>query len=438
MPIRRLTDRARDLTGSLAFIPAVFLAGFALLAIGLVELDDRLQVTPAWYAFRGDASAARTVLSVIAGSLITVAGLTFSITMVALQLASSQFSPRVLRTFFADRLTQVTIGGFVGTFVYALLVLRSVSAGFVPRLSIAVATLLGIAAVLLLIAFLHHVAQMIQVSHIMGAIAHDTLRRLDHLYPGRYGEPEDAAEHVLERWCEEPAGAVHPDRPGYVQRVELDALAHELARDVDRVAILVCPGDFASLGAPLALVWPAGAAERCVEPVRDAIPLRRERDLEQDVDFGLRQLTDTALKAISPGVNDPATAVTCIGYLRSILVRLAGRALPEPVRRSPDHELTVVLRRRGFDEYLSGLRQLGRYASGDPWVATEALGALEACASAAMGCGALDRAEAALALAETLASQAEREAGNERDRADIRGALAAVVSAATPAASRAP
>ncbi len=435
MRIRRLLDGARDLTRSLAFIPVACLIAFALLAIGLVEVDARVHLGPAWYAFKGDAAAARTVLSVIAGSLITVAGLTFSITMVALQLASSQFSPRVLRTFFADRLTQVTIGSFVGTFIYALLVLRSVSDGFVPRLSIAVATLLGIGAVLLLIAFLHHVAQMIQVSHIMGAIAHDTLRRLDRLYPDRYGEPGD---DVPDRRRDEPAGAVYPDRPGYVQRVQVEALSHGLEHDARRVAILVCPGDFAALGAPLALVWPAAAAERCTVPIRDAIPLRRERDLEQDVDFGLRQLADTALKAISPGVNDPATAVTCIGYVRSILVRLAGRALPAPVRRFPDRGLTLILRRRGFAEYLSGLRQLGRYASGDAWVVTEALGALEACAAEAMRCGARDRAEASLALAETLAAQAEREAGNAQDRADIGGARAAVVSAATPVTTRAP
>ena len=125
-----------------------------MLGIVLVEIDGQLDLDGSQVVFKGDGPAARTVLSVIAGSLITVAGLTFSITMVVLQLASSQFSPRILRTFFGDRVTQITIGTYVGTFVYSILVLRAVGsfgdAGFVPRLSVTVASLLGIGAVVLL------------------------------------------------------------------------------------------------------------------------------------------------------------------------------------------------------------------------------------------------------------------------------------------------
>ena len=182
-----------NMSHSLGVIPGAIVLLFAALGVGLVELDGHLDLNGVQFVFRGDGSAARTVLSVIAGSLITVAGLTFSITVVVLQLASSQFSPRILRTFFADRVTQVTIGTFVGTFVYSILVLRAVGAfddaGFVPRLSVTVASLLGIGAAVLLIVFLHHVSQLIQVSHVTATIADDTLERTEVLYAERYGDP---------------------------------------------------------------------------------------------------------------------------------------------------------------------------------------------------------------------------------------------------------
>jgi uncharacterized membrane protein len=424
--------RLRALTQSFGAVPGVIVSLFAILGIVIVELDRTLEVGGTQFVFQGDGSAARTVLSVIAGSLITVAGLVFSITMVALQLTSSQFSPRVLRTFFADRITQLTIGVYVGTFVYALLVLRSVGSfgdsGFVPRVSVTVASVLGIAAVVLLIVFLQHVAKLIQVSHIMGSIAHDTLRRLDALYPERYGEA--AGEETLEGWREEPSGIVRPYEPGYVRAIELERLAERVAGEAERVAILVCPGDFAGVETALAEVWPAEASTACREPVRAAIAVHRERDLDQDIDFGLRQLTDTALKALSAGINDPATAVTCIGYVRSILVNLTERAFGPPFREFPGQGVMIHARRRSFDEYLAVLLQLNRCVDGDAWVAGELLRTVEVCAATASRCGAWDRVPPLLAIGETIGEQAAREAGNEPDREAVANALAAVRDAA--------
>jgi uncharacterized membrane protein len=367
-----------NLPSSLGFIPGLLAAAFALGGVLLVELDKHVQLGGVAFVFQGDGSAARTVLSVIAGSLITVAGLTFSITMVVLQLAASQFSSRILRTFFGDRITQVTIGTYVGTFVYAILVLRAVGsygdAGFVPRLSVTLACLLGIAAVVLLIVFLHHTSQMIQVSHVTASVARGTLARAARLYPHAYGAPveEVGADDLLERWRAEPPAQFLPTRPGFVQHVDLDQLADRLGGSADRVAILVCPGDFASLDSPFAEVWPRTAAEACRAPLRAAVLVADERDLRQDVDFGIRQLADTAIKAMSPGINDPMTAVTCIGYLRSLLVFLTQRAPPPGVRSFPKQGLTMVTRRRELDVSLESLVQIGRYARADAWVAWRA------------------------------------------------------------------
>ncbi len=424
-----MLNRAKNLwlntAQSLGFVPGVIVAAFAVLGIVVVEIDGRIDLTGVQVVFKGDTSAARTVLSVIAGSLITVAGLTFSITMVVLQLASSQFSPRVLRTYFGDRVTQITIGTFIGTFVYAILVLRAVGsfgdADFVPRLSVTLASLLGIAAVVLLIVFLNHVSRMVQVSHVTADIAHDTLARTDVLYPEDYGEPvEDVRVGVsLESWRSEPSSHIPPSRPGYVQRVGIDDLVGALAGHVDRLAVLVRPGDFVSVDMPIAEVWPAESARDCEGSIRDAVSIAAERDLEQDVDFGVRQLADIALKAVSPGVNDPMTAITCIGYLRSILVRITERAQPPSVRRFPEHELTVIVPQRGFEEYLDAMLQINRYVAGDAWVASEMLQALRACAFVAERCGAAERLAAIQGVAATVAEQTRAQAANRRDRESI-------------------
>lgn len=424
---------------SLGFLPGLIVAGFAALGIVLVEVDRAIDLGGVGYLFQGDGSAARTVLQVVAGSLISVAALTFSVTIVVLQLASSQFSPRVLRTFFGDRVTQVTIGTFGGVFVYALLVLRAVGSaggtGFVPRLSITVASVLGVVAVVLLVVFLNHVSRMIQVSAVTAAIAHDTLARADALYPEGYGNPDDEAggRELLERWRETPPGVVLPSRPGYVQRIELEHLVRRVSGDVDRVAIRVRPGDFVSVETPVAEVWPAGAARQHAKSFRDAVAIESERDLHQDLEFGLRQLADIALRAISPAVNDPMTAVTCIGYMRSILVRVTERALPSPRRRFPGRGVEVLAFERSYEERLDVLLQVNRYVAGDAWVGGELLRALEACAEAARRCGARDRLGTIRAVAETIVEQTLAEVANERDReavAQLAGRIAGEVGRA--------
>ncbi len=419
-----MTDRAKsrwlELSHSLGFVPGLIVALFAALGIVLVELDHRVDVSGFDAVFQGDGPAARTVLSVIAGSLITVAGLTFSITMVVLQLASSQFSPRLLRTFFADRMTQITIGTYVGTFVYSILVLRAVGAygegGFVPRISVTLASLFGIGAGVLLIAFLQHVSRLVQVSYVTSRIGRSTLARADVLFPsGGEPVPDEDAGRVIERWRATPPAEVHAARPGYVQRLALQDLGERVAGRVERVAILVCPGDFVSLEMPIAQIWPADAGDEMEQDVRTALSIASERDLDQDLDFGLRQLADIALKAVSPGINDPATAVTCIGYLRSVLCRIADRPFPAAMRRVPEHGLTVVARQRTFDEYLEPMLQISHYAAGDPWVTGVLLDALIACADRAAAGGRPERVTDVRSAFATIVEGARARVDTPRD-----------------------
>jgi uncharacterized membrane protein len=226
-------------------------------------------------------------------------------------------------------------------------------------------------------------------------------------------------DELLASWRITPSGHVAPSRPGYVQRIGIDDLAGALAGEVDRLAVLVRPGDFVSIEVPIAEVWPAEAARECEDAIRDAVAIANERDLVQDVDFGVRQLTDIALKALSPGVNDPMTAITCISYLRSILVRITERAEPSPVRRFPEHALTVIVPQRAFEEYLDAILQLNRYVAGDAWVAGERLRALRACALTAERCAAGERLAAIHAVAATVVERSRAEAVTQRDRETI-------------------
>jgi uncharacterized membrane protein len=429
-----VTDRLRSLwprlSQNLAFVPGVIVAVFAVLGIVLVQVDGHVDLDGSEFVFKGDGSAARTVLSVIAGSLITVAGLTFSITMVVLQLTSTQFSPRMLRTFFGDRWTQITIGAYVGIFVYSILVLRAVGSPdttqFVPRLSVTLASLFGIAAVILLVFFLHHISQMIQVSHASANVARQTLARADALYPNAFaaGTAEDDFDSLLESWRHEPSGRVMPTRPGFIQQITLEKLACDLGSEADRVALLVCPGDFVSVDLPLAEIWPQSSTEGCREPLLDAITLASERDLNQDVDFGLRQLTDTAIKAMSPAINDPMTAVTCVGYIRSILVRLTEREAPPVKITSPTGGPELLVRRRAYHEYLESLVQLDRYVEGDAWVIGSVLDTLEACLRTALAEEAPERAAVARSLGLEMARQAAERVHRDRDREAIATRLA--------------
>ncbi len=394
----------RDVRTNLWFVPGAILLAAAALAFGLIEIDRRL--SPHFgFAFNGDAAAARTVLSVLAGSLITVAGVSLSLTVLVLQLASSQFSPRVLPSFLGDGLTQVTVGGFVGIFTFSLIALRSVESGFVPHLTVTVASALGILSVVLLVAFIHHVSRIIQVSQIAARIGAATLRRLEVLYPEPFGHSgeEGNADLLVSEWRR--TARPHPiaaGRPGYVKEIDLHLVAKPLDGQSARVHVIVAPGDFVAPDDVLAEYWGDGweSAERAI---RRAIGLGNERSLDSDLAFGIRQLTDIALRALSPSLNDPTTARTCIGYIRAVLDGLAGRDLPPRRRDFDDTDAVVVTTRREFPDYLQAIVEIARFA-GPAVEVTEAL--VRACESAggrAEQAGAADRAAAAGVVARAVA-----------------------------------
>lgn len=336
---------------------------------------------PPWLAdmlFGGDASAARTLLDAISSSLITVTSLTFSLTVVTLQLASTQFSPRLLRTFTSDLFVQATLAIFLSTFTYALTVLRAVRSSddgdtvFVPRISVTVAFILGIISVLGLVLFLAHLARQIRVETMLRDV-HDDASRTVRLAT----QPlEDAGP--LPVLPEAPDNALPLTAPasGFLTSIA-EATLLSAATDVNAQLIIDCrPGSSIIEGVPIGLAWSADnerlsedSFERLQRAVQQSIRVGYERTAAQDVGFGLRQLTDVANKALSPGINDPTTAVHALGHISALLCQLADRDLGPVLLRDEDDGVRVVLRRPSFADLLDlSITQPSRYGSSDPQV----------------------------------------------------------------------
>ncbi|MCR4332943.1 MAG: DUF2254 domain-containing protein, partial [Sulfuricaulis sp.] len=287
--------------------------------------------------FGAGAEGARQMLATLAGSMMTVMGITFSMTLLALALASSQYTSRILRNFMRSRVTQITLGIFAGIFVYCLIVLRTIRGGetaFVPSLAVFFAFVLALGGVGVLIYFIHHIASSIQASNIIALVAQETIVSIDRVFPekpGRGSEEDEGQnqDRVLRSLDKRTWYAVPAAVSGYIQSVDNDALLG-LARDGKTIvrmehgvgAFVVQNTALVSL----ALTYPPD--QKTISALNGAYSINRHRTIEQDPAFGIRQIVDMALKALSPGVNDTSTAVMCVDYLTSILARLACRPFP--------------------------------------------------------------------------------------------------------------
>ncbi len=301
-------------------LPAVIL-GVSVVAGVLVPLLDEHLLGEVPFLFNGNADSARSLLSTIASAMISVTGLVFSITMVVMQLASSQFTPRLLGSFLGSRVVQVTLGVFTASFVFALMVLRDVRAGdspFVPQLSVTIAFGLVLASVGLFLAFIHHITDSIQVTEVVDRVAVGTVRSLER---GSDAEWDDTSA-VPPSWSQQPGPSVTVttgQRHGVVQRIHYSRLVESAERAGVVVELLTRAGDVRHRGQELAVVHGAHAGDDVVAAVRDAVGLGADRTLQQDPEFGLRQLVDIAERALSPGINDPTTAVQVLDELHRIL-----------------------------------------------------------------------------------------------------------------------
>ena len=435
----RLGHRARSLwlalTSSLWFIPSTIVAVAVVLAVVLVELSaligaEALEKVPR--LFGAGAAGSRDMLSTIAGSVITVAGVTFSITIAALAQSSAQYTPRVLRTFMGDRANQVVLGTFVGVYTYCLVVLRTIRGGdegaFVPSIAVLGGFLLALVSVGVLIFFIHHIAAALQASTILERVRRATEDAIGDLFPDEMGDAVDEeADALAERRAEaafewSPVGA---ERTGYIQDVDSGGLL-EFARDRNLVIRMDrAVGEFVTVGAPIVHVAPSRdtSARQPMRTSADAGEIARDidslftinahRTVEQDASFGLLQISDIALKALSPGINDTTTAVTCVDHIGALLARLAQRRIA-PRLRGDGSELEVIALGPTFPSLVSlGLDDVRRNAEGNVVVLGRLLDAIETAASFARNPG---RRRVLAAQVDLLGEAVERSVRAPSDR----------------------
>ncbi|MEW9854616.1 DUF2254 domain-containing protein [Novosphingobium sp. M1R2S20] len=384
------------------FIPSIM----ASLAILLGALTVWLDSGPAsdllngisWYQ-SAKPDGAHEVLSTIAGSMITVAGVVFSITIVALSYASSQYGPRLLTNFMTDRGNQVTLGTFIATFLYCLVVLRTIRGGdeeFVPQLAVMIGMLLGLASIGVLIYFIHHVPQSIHINNVAARIGRQLIDSVDKRFPqfiGQSAEFEEHVEHRVAQAAEALSGRGEDQRvasiagsaTGYIEAVDDNKLMEEARRYDLVVRLRYRPGDYLHAGRTLLQAWPAERVTRqAADGLRASYAVGDKRTPFGDLDFLIEELVEIAARALSPGVNDPATARTCFDWLGAGASEIARRHLPQPERADKDGTIRVIAQPEGFDDYMArAFGALRQYAATDM---TAALHMLRTLGGVAVAC----------------------------------------------------
>jgi uncharacterized membrane protein len=312
---------AQNVASSLLALPAAFAVLAVLLAAVLLAIEPEYDPEVGSFLFPGSADSARAILGAVTASTITLAGLVFSITMLVLQLASSQYSPRTLRTFLADRNSHFTLAVFVGTFTYSVVVLRSIGPegeDAVPGVAVTASLVFMLVTIGVFVQYIAHITKQIRVASIMTSIAQGTTKAIARCRARAGAEPNGGHDR-------RPMRTVTAEGSGYVVLIDIKALVRIATPPDAFIEVVPRIGDFVVSGAPLLRV--DGVAESSDNRLRRAVRLAPERELALDIQFGLRQLVDIAVRALSPSLNDPTTAIESLNHLHELLRNLAAAEL---------------------------------------------------------------------------------------------------------------
>ena len=366
----------RSFSASYWFLPSLMVVLAIILGAVMIWLDSG----PAsqaldgigWYQ-KSKPEGARQVLSAIAASMITVAGVVFSITIVAISFAANQYGPRILTNFMSDRGNQVTLGTFIATFVYAIVVLRTIYGGdddFVPQLAVLGAMLLALCSIMVLIYFIHHVPESIHINTITARVGRQLIHSIEKQFPACFGDDHEQSDEQVRGFKQAAQAAfgnvggsskkVACGANGYVQAIDDDNLLSVATRHDLVICIRLTPGHFAHNGRTIALAAPADRVTEDVDKaIRASWAIGSSRTPDQDLQFLIDELVEIAARALSTGVNDPYTAMTCADWLTAAAVELVRRQSPSPYRVDEQGELRVVAQSATLEDHLD--RGFGRY-----------------------------------------------------------------------------
>lgn len=368
-----------ELKVSFWFIPTLMILAAVASAVGFIILDSRYVYTPngfVKYFFSGSVDSARSILSTISGAMIGVAGTIFSITLVVLALASSQLGSRLVRNFMYDRLNQIVLGTYVSTFIYCLIILNSIKATgdtpFVPVLSVFAAMVAAIAGIILLIIFIHHVSVSIQSDKVISDISDSMSRSLQKLFPETIGGEEEKEKPDLESLKKKATARTEIKclKGGYLQSVDEKGLIN-IAEKYDSIIIIYYrPGAYLVKDMVLGEIL---CYKECKEDVliliNDDFIIGKVRTSLQDAEFSIHQMVEVASRALSPGVNDPYTAIACIDNLTSVMCYLARAGFPSPYRYGKEGGLRLIADNHTFAGMLNAsFNSIRQYSEGNPSV----------------------------------------------------------------------
>ena len=419
------------------FIPALITLVAGLCAQITLELDEHLDWSTykgLGWIYSGSGEGASTLLSAIVGSMITATSVTFSMTLVALTLTASQYGPRLLHNFMRRPGSQIVLGTFLATFTFSLMALRSVQvngdAAVVPHLSVTVAVGLALASVGVLIYFIHHVAKSIQADTIISQVYGDLVASIDRMFPEQIGrgpaeeQPSHATslapEEVLRDRILREGRPVLSQSTGYLQAVDADGLLR-LAEEQELVVLLHRrPGHFVTRNQVIATVSPASENsddDELDRHVSESLILGQERTSEQDVEFAILQLVEVAVRALSPGINDPHTAMRCLDWLAAALCRLSRRTPPDSRRFDRDGRLRVMAQRMSLTGLVdAAFHQIRQASAGKPALFIRLLEAMTSIAAQAED---PDIRDALRHHADMVWRESQRSVPEPSDRSDI-------------------
>ncbi|SMO87495.1 Uncharacterized membrane protein [Saccharicrinis carchari] len=377
-----------ELKSTFWFLPVVFILLAIVFALLFAYFDSQVQFPDKgiWpYILVGSASSARTILATISAAMIGVAGTVFSITLVALTLASSQFGPRLIRNFMYDRFNQVVLGTYIATFIYCLMVLNTIKETdhliYIPSLSILFAIIAAVANIILLVIFIHHISVSIQADKVISDISESMSKNISSLFPDTLDDVKSKRPHYDEKALKNACTTkqtILAAKSGYLQYIDNDALV-ALALDYDFLIHLNCrAGDYLVKESELGTVYAGKNIEdEQIKKISHQLIIGQTRTRQQDAEHAIHQMVEIAARALSPGVNDPYTAIACIDNLTSTMCYLSRVKFPSKHRTDKDKRLRLIVETFSFNGMLNAaFNQIRQYAKGSPSVVIRLMDAL--------------------------------------------------------------